>query len=370
MKVLSLFDGVSAGYMALSKMGVDFEYHAVEIDKYPKIVSQHNFPDIIRWEDDVTKITKEQLQEHGPFDLLLFGFPCQSFSVAGTQLGLNKDNLLLYALRIRDWCLELNPNILFMAENVKMKGELLKQCNDLIGVPPVLINSSLLSAQRRERNYWANFPITQPGDKGKVLRDVLETQVPDDMWVYPKGSFKLSESRVVWGKSQQDRAHSIGGKSVALMGDGRANKNIIYDFVDREKAYCIDTSYFKGTTLKEYLTKSRRQVVFAFSSSIREGGKKEYRSRVEDTANTLTTGDGCCGGLKSITGVSMLKGDDLVFRKLTVKECARLQTMPESVDFSVVSKTQAYKAIGNSWTVDVIAHILTCGIKFKEESDL
>jgi site-specific DNA-cytosine methylase len=366
-KVLSLFDGISAGFMALTKMGLEFEYHAIEIDKYPSAISKYNFPEIVRWEEDVTKVTKEQLQENGPYDLLLFGFPCQRFSVAGRQTGLEEDKLLLYALKIREWCLELNPNMLYMAENVKMKRELLRQCNSLIGTTPTLINADLVSAQKRERNYWTNFPVTQPEDRGLLLVDVLEEDVPDNMWVHPKGSFKLSDSRVTWGKSQQDRAHHIMQKSTCLVGDRSNNKNIIYDFVDRDKSYCLDASYFKGTTLKEYITKSRRQVVFSFSSSIREGGKKEYRSRVDDTSNTLTTGDGCCGGLKSLTGVAKIESADLLFRKLTVRECARLQTMPDTVDFSIVSNSQAYKAIGNSWCVDVIVHILSCGLSFKEE---
>lgn len=350
MKVLSLFDGISAGYMALEKLGIDFEYYAVEIDKYPRVVSDHNFPKIKRFENDVTKITEEQLQEYGSFDIMFFGFPCQAYSVAGTQGGLDADPLLYHAVRIRDYLLKLNPKMLWFAENVKMKGKLLEACNQVLGTTPTLINSALVSGQRRERNYWSNFPITQPEDKGILLKDVLESVVPKDMWVYPKGAFKLSDSRVIWGKSIQDRAHPVEGKSTCLVGDGRTNKNLIY--------------------FRKYVESENRQICFAFSSSIREGGVKEHRSKVEDKAHTLTTGDGCCGGLKSLTGVADIQQNNLVFRKLTVRECARLQTMPDSLDFSPVSKTQAYKAIGNSWTVDVITHILKCGFEFEEEKDL
>lgn len=168
----------------------------------------------------------------------------------------------------------------------------------------VCINSSLLSAQNRKRLYWANFKISQPRDKRIMLQDVLE--------------------------------------------DG---------FTDRDKSYCIDASYFKGGNLKSYFEKRRRQLIFrdaiAWSSSGRGNGKIEDRFNLNGKSNTLLASGKGCGGPKTLNIVYSDEG----IRILTPIECERLQTFPDNYTEGI-SNTQRYKCLGNSWTVDVIAHIL------------
>lgn len=301
---------------------------------------------------------------------------CQSLSVSGNGKGLDGASGLLFdCLKVLNWCHESNSDLKFLIENVKMKKEFLGQFDDAVEahysgqVYRTLINSRLLSAQNRERYYWTNFPVSIPQDSGEYLSQVLENIVPKEMFITPKNVFRISESSIYWDtankgglSSQQDRAYSVNGKSPTVPAARTDGKMNIFQFVDREKSHCLDANYHKGTSIGEYIRKSRRKVVFAYSSSGRGNGIIEDRSNLSGKANTLTTGDGCGGGLKSVNLVGELSEKDIVFRKLTVRECARLQKLPENYSFEMTSKTQAYKAIGNSWTVSVIVHIMSCAI--------
>jgi len=299
--VLALFDGASCGQEALNKAGIEYRnYYASEIDKYAKIVAQDNHPKTFQL-GDVTK------WRHWGFDfskigIIFAGFPCQAWSVAGKQKGDNDPRGALVHDLISIWkeVKKQNPNVKFLFENVKMKKDFIEYINDLFGVEPIEINSSLVSGQNRKRLYWSNIDdITIPDDKGILLKDIIE--------------------------------------------DG---------FVDRDKSYCLDANYFKGTNLEQYLKKCRRQIVFNFSSSGRGNGVVENRfyNSGDKKAHCLTkTGY----SKRSFTGVYNKDG----IRKLTPIECERLQNLPDGYT-SAVSNTQRYKMIGNGWTVDVIAHIL------------
>lgn len=266
--VLSLFDGMSCGQIALNKLGVtDYTYYASEIDKYAIKVTQYNYPNTIQI-GDVSKVSYKDgilYTENGEFevgniDIVMGGSPCQGFSFAGKQLNFNdpRSKLFFEFVRIKNEC---NPKY-FLLENVKMKKESEDVITELMGVEPIMINSALVSAQNRKRLYWTNIPnVVQPNDKGILLKDILESGV-----------------------------------------------------VDREKSYCIDANYYKGTNLQQYLTKCRRQIVFIKSFITEE------------------------------------------IRKLLPIECERLQTVPENYTLPV-SNTQRYKMLGNGWTVDVILHI-------------
>lgn len=274
---------------------------------------------------------------------------CQSVSPAGKGEGLDgKSGLLIKCLQVLDWCRKYNPDVKFLIENVKMKEGFLEEFNFLIGETPILINSQLVSAQKRERYYWTNFPVTIPEDTNEKLIDILEDSVDENLYFVPKNFEKVIESRIIWDTKSKNNINS--------------SKENIHQLVDKEKAFCIDANYSKGTTLRQYINNNRRQIVFAYSSSSRPNGVKEHRSNVGGKSNCLTTGDGCSGGLKSATMIADMLDDVIYFRRLTVRECARLQKIPDWYDFSVVSKTQAYKAIGNGWTNSVIAHIISCGI--------
>jgi len=190
LKVLSLFDGMSCGQLALQRLGIEVDtYYASEIDKYAIQVTQANFPETIQI-GDVCELKAEDYQD---VDLILAGSPCQGFSFAGKQLAFDDPRSALFFEFIR-LLKEIKPKY-FLLENVRMKQqfqdvitEQVSACypdfegGDLFGsqIKPILINSALLSAQNRQRLYWTNIPnIEQPEDKGIVLRDILEDDVED-----------------------------------------------------------------------------------------------------------------------------------------------------------------------------------------------
>ena len=214
MKVLSLFDGMSCGQIALDQLGIPVEtYYASEIDKYAIQVTQANYPNTVQ----VGDVTNLDPKDFADVDLIMGGSPCQGFSFAGKQLAFDDPRSALFFEFIR--LLKAIKPRYFLLENVRMKKEFLdiisqevSKCYPEIafGIEPFLINSSLLSAQSRQRYYWTNIPnIQQPEDRGIVLRDILE----DDY-----------ES-------------------------------------ERDKSYCIDANYFKGASVEQYKKKSRRQLV-------------------------------------------------------------------------------------------------------------
>lgn len=214
MNVLSLFDGISAGQVALERAGIQVDnYFAAEIDKYAIKVTMANYPNTVQL-GDVTKWREWDI-DWSSIDLLIGGSPCQGFSFAGKQLAFDdpRSKLFFVYVDILNHIKKHNPNVRFLLENVKMKKEYLAIISEHLGVEPVFINSSLLSAQNRQRFYWANWEFGQPEDKGVVLADVIE--------------------------------------------DGG---------VDRDKAHCIDANYCNGGNLKSYFTRSRRQLVFTEKS--------------------------------------------------------------------------------------------------------
>jgi len=170
MNVLSLFDGISCGYLALQRAGIKFDkYFASEIDKCAIAVSKYNFSDIVHL-GDVKNVEGEKLPK---IDLLIGGSPCQGFSMAGKRLNFNdpRSKLFFEFVRILK---EIKPKY-FLLENVVMKKEWQDIISKYLGVEPIMINSALVSAQNRKRLYWTNIPIEGlPDDKGILLKDILE----------------------------------------------------------------------------------------------------------------------------------------------------------------------------------------------------
>lgn len=297
MNILSLFDGISCGMVALQRAGVPVEkYYAYEIDKYPIWISYKNYPEIIQRGD----VTREDFSKYeDEIDLLIGGSPCQNFSFMGRQNGLVVKNETITNL---EKYLELKHNGFefsgqsylfweyvralkqckpkyFLLENVKMA----KQWRDVItrelGVEPILINSNLVSAQNRERLYWTNIPnVTVPDDKGIKLSDVIDKvnrkRIPCSHYKWPQS---------VWG--------------------GKKKKDMIKN-ISVEKAGSLTTS---------------------------QGRVESFYIDREKDLLTIITAD----------------------------EAERLQTLPQGYTANCgASERQRYKAIGNGWTVDVIAHIL------------
>lgn len=178
MNVLSLFDGMSCGQVALERAGISVgTYYSSEIDKYAIEITQKNYPDTIQL-GDIVQWRKWDIDWAG-IDLLTAGFPCQAWSVAGKQQGDNDPRGALVHTLIEIWkhIKEVNPDMKFLFENVRMKKEFLDYINDLFGVKPILINSALVSAQNRKRYYWTNIKgVEQPEDKGLLLKDIVHEE--------------------------------------------------------------------------------------------------------------------------------------------------------------------------------------------------
>lgn len=181
MNVLSLFDGISCGRVALERVGVKVDkYYASEIDKYAKQISNKNYPDIMQL-GDVNNWQNWDI-DWSSIDLLIGGSPCQGFSNAGKGLNFNdpRSALFFVYVDILNHIKIYNPNVMFLLENVKMKKEWVKIISKYLGVEPVEINSSLVSAQNRPRFYWTNIAkISQPEDKSVYLKDIILPEIHD-----------------------------------------------------------------------------------------------------------------------------------------------------------------------------------------------
>jgi len=211
MNVLSLFDGMSCGRIALDRLGIKVDnYYASEIDKYAMKVSEANYPDIIQV-GDVTELDTSTLPN---IDLVMGGSPCQGFSFAGKQLAFDDPRSALFFEFVR--CVkELKPKY-FLLENVRMKKEYLDIISEHMGVEPIMINSALVSAQNRVRYYWTNIPgVEQPEQRGIVLRDILETNTSseylagENLQKNYRGGNQLNPNY----KSQANTIHDVDGKS-------------------------------------------------------------------------------------------------------------------------------------------------------------
>lgn len=221
MNILSLFDGISCGQVALNKLGIKIDnYYASEINKYAISVAQHNYPKTIQL-GDVTKINYKNYN----IDLLLGGSPCQSFSNAGKREGFDgKSKLFFEFVRALNEC---KPKW-FLFENVNMKKEWKDIISQYLGVKPILIDSNLLSAQNRKRLYWTNIPMTHSIPyKNIMLSDILEENVDIKYFIEECDKFiKISNDNGNGNKAgyfrkdcQANRVYYSSGKAITLCGD-------------------------------------------------------------------------------------------------------------------------------------------------------
>lgn len=350
MKVLSLFDGMSCGQIALDQLGIPVEtYYASEIDKYAIEVTQANYPDTIH----VGDVTKLNSKDFADVDLIMGGSPCQGFSFAGKQLAFNDPRSALFFEFIR-LLKDIKPKY-FLLENVRMKKDFLdiisqevSKCYPEItfGLEPYLINSSLVSAQSRQRYYWTNIPnIQQPKDKGIVLRDILETTTSEEYYAGQnlqknyKGGNQLNPNY----KSQANTIHSADGKSGTICAGTHGYSNGYVADVD-PKYYLSEKAvkYMKKSHVNDWTKGKTREEIY-----IKNGSQK---------SNALTA-NMHKGVPYNVIEIDKPKQKDLTWRKLTPLECERLQTVPDNYT-NHVSDTQRYKMLGNGWTVEVIKHIL------------
>lgn len=290
MKVLSLFDGISCGMVALERAGIPVErYVAYEIEPNAIKISKNNYPQIEHCGD----VTTADFTQYQGFDMLIGGSPCTHWSIAQkstdretTASGIGWELFSQYVKALRE-----SGCKYFLYENNKsMSKEIKAEITKHLGVEPILINSALVSAQNRQRLYWTNIPrVCIPADKGILLKDIIES--------------------------------------------GR---------VDREKSLCLARRYAGFDGSQSYLC--RRYFGKSFGQAVFEGDIEEIKDKWKENP--------------------YFESEEQNIRQLSVKECERLQTLPDNFTaVEGVSNQMRYEAIGNGWTVDVIAHIFT---KLKE----
>ena len=345
MKILSLFDGMSCGQLAIDRIGIkNYTYYASEIDKYAIKIAKKNFPNTIHL-GDVTSIKAGKLPK---IDLLIGGSPCQGFSFAGSQLAFDDPRSKLFFEYVR-LLKELEPKY-FMLENVRMKKEYLDIITEYLGVEPILINSSLFSAQNRQRYYWTNVPFNKNiVDKGIVLKDILETNMEyvkngkqgDYLACDYDGKPKqVGIATDINGHDILKRVYSLEGKSPTINTMNGGN---------REPKVMVK-SYREVRT--EEAKKPRKEIRLSTGKDHTPFRSKELVEREDGKVGTITP------SLNNDHKISLTKDitQDIYWRKLTPLECERLQTVPDNYTEGV-SNTQRYKMLGNGWTVDVISHI-------------
>lgn len=407
MNVLSLFDGMSCGQIALKELGIKVsKYYASEIDKFAIKQTQHNFPDTVQlgsvedwkaWDIDYKSI-----------DLILAGSPCQGFSFAGKQLAFDdpRSRLFFVFIDILNHIKNLNPDVKFLLENVDMKRSHMKVITDYCGVYPVNINSNLVSAQNRNRWYWTNIKtkrhpifgdlladIPQPMDEGILLRNILEKDVDERYYLKSDVLKNLIDHKnrckengygfgaVFHEHNQKMQSLKCGGRGiddlvcVSMVGrkigdDGRRkdyDKSIKAEQRLEGKTNCLTSvskdnlilqrgrgfnkgGIYKGKT--PTLSSSsweQNNLMIQLNTSTESGGKQPYQH------NRIYSDEGKMICLDTDKRKNIYT--DSRIRRLTPIECARLQTIPDWYEW-VVSDTQIYKMCGNGWTVKVIMWIL------------
>ena len=287
MNVLSLFDGISCGQVALERAGIKVnKYFASEIDKYAINITQKNYPQTIQL-GDIQFLSKETFALN-KIDLIMGGSPCQGFSYAGKQLNFDdpRSKLFFDFVRLKN---DLNPRYFFF-ENVKMKKEWIDIINSYLNCEPIEIPSALVSAQDRKRLYWTNIPFEMPEDEEIYLADVIEK-----------------------------------------------------DFAFTKKAQTILSTMYKENPKSMF--KRNKKGLLACSKQC--AGCKFIRKKSKTVRS---------GGLQSYQRHEWDSVCQKHLRKLTPLECERLQNLPDNYT-DCVSNTQRYKALGNGWTVNVVAHI-------------
>lgn len=377
MNVLSLFDGMGCGALALQAAGIGIKsYNAFEIDKYAIQTTEHNFPFIKHYGD----VFKASFSAFDGVDLICGGSPCTKWSIAqkkGRETeaeGEGWDLFSQYSRAIK----EALPKYFIYENNKSMSNAIRDSISDTFGFEPVLIDSALVSAQKRQRLYWVGrrdgdryckVEVEQPEDKGILLRDILESGVVDKEKAYCL-KHQAGNARDYLKKHHTQVAFepvnvTENGKSQTLK--AQYSRNGIPNFCGYKSTYGA-TGVAEPIRIGDIGNNTQSNRVYSCdgkSVTISAGGGGQggktglYLCPAEPNGKQLPIYE-VRNGLITHNGKQYpinLKDGYYIIRKLTVRECMRLQTVPEWYQFPV-SNTQAYKMLGNGWTVDVIAHIL------------
>lgn len=425
MNVLSLFDGCSGGQQALERAGIKVDnYFASEIDKYAIQVTMANYPNTIQL-GSVVNVDGYSLPK---IDLLIGGSPCQSFSFAGKRKGMStKDEqeilTLEHYLQLKAegfefegqsylfWeymrlLNEVKPKY-FLLENVMMGEKWEKVLSKAIGVKPIMINSSLVSAQNRQRLYWTNIglkpaglfgdletTIEQPKDRGILLKDILEQEVDEKYFLSDKLISWLEKHSIKRGNEFKKKSGEE--KSSCLTSSGAAKTNLSSDYIVHNmmprssttgkggtghltrndgKTYYLDTGNTNaveivamrgrpnelGENIQQLesrndnktncLTSVQKDNLVIFGGDFRsDEGFRWRQSGKSGTLMAQARTDGTAGQVLAKIGTNI--------RRLTPKECERLQTVKDGYT-AHVSDSQRYKMLGNGWTIEVIKYIFS-----------
>ena len=374
MNVLSLFDGMSCGQLALERANVSVDnYFACEIDKYAMQIANKNFPNTIQL-GDVSEVIVPNIVDQADIDLLLCGSPCQGFSFAGKQLAFDdpRSKLFFEFIRIMN---ELKPKYVLL-ENVRMKKQFEDVITEHIGFPPQLRNSSSLSPQNRWRNYWFGMLINGKyeqiiippmEDKGLVLKDILQEDHNEPPIPINERNARHHRNEDQKGlcttatmyKGAGNNGMTIVDRSLSV---GEAEEYSHYKYRATKAVYHMNG---KAPTLLTMQGGNREPKVATYSTKggrivnrrLDENGvRKDYQLELPYTTQVEVRDDDKTNCLTTVQKDNVVV-QGMTWRKLTPIECERLQTLPDNYTEGV-SKTQRYKMIGNGWTVDVIAHIL------------
>lgn len=305
MKVVSLFDGISCARVALERAGFHVsKYFSYETCSNAIFVSKNNYNDIV-YRGDVFSFFYADVSKY--VDLVIGGSPCTYWSISKRNRETDTNGVGFSLFKKYVEIVEtLRPKYFVYENNYRIPDRIIKAITNALHVEPIMIDSALVSAQSRKRLYWTNIKnITQPDDRHILLKDILES-------------------------------------GVALF----------------DKSYCIDASYYKGASLEQCLNKHRRTQVL---EPIKVGSVNKGQSgRVYSVEGKAVTIKASGGGQGAKTGLYKIDAPDGTYtiRKLSCVEAERCQTLPDNYTRGI-SNTNRYKCIGNGFTVDVIAHILS-----------
>ena len=355
MKVLSLFDGISCGMAALERAGIPVErYVAYEIDKYAVKISEKNYTFI----EHCGNVFDGDFTKYKGFDLLIGGSPCTYWSIAkkNRETTCDGEGFKFFMQYVR--ALKESECEYFLYENnysihKDIKAEISRQ----LGVEPVMINSALVSAQSRKRCYWTNIPnVTQPEDKGILLKDILESGMT---WQGKTYCLCASYAKAAYGDCFRHKGHrsTMVAEPIGCAVRSRYNNSGkrsekceggTFPAVEARKdgkANCMTT-----------VTKDSMVIQPVRIGDIGSNAQGQRVYSVRGKSVTISANGGGQGGSTGLYKIDLPDGDYII-RKLSPVECERLQTLPDNYTEGV-SNTQRYKQLGNGWTVDVIAHIL------------
>lgn len=342
MNVLSLFNGMNTGRQALENVGIKVnKYYSSEIKPYAIELTQYHFPDTIQL-GDVTKWREWDI-DWKSIDLVLSGSPCQDLSAAGKRAGINgkKSSLFFTFVDILNHIKELNPNVLFLQENVGSASKLdVGIMSRALGVYPVRINSSLVTAQLRDRYYWSNIKTKQDGMFGDIVTDIPE----------PKDKGIMLKDILTDGYTDRKKAGSL------LASD---YKHLIND--EKKQEIYINSRLKKGKQIPNIIYVENNEL------RVKTNTVKGYDVVTENDCLNLAfpTSTTRRGRVTKGKAPCLLQGneplysyDGIKLRTLNKIELCRLQGFPDDY-CDILTRNKAASLLGDGWTLPIIEHIFS-----------